>query len=241
MNLSALPAWLRGLWWRPSLSREQAQALAAWRALPGWRSHAPLAELRWVVVDVESSGLDVWHDRLISIGAVAVHGGGVDLADSLEVVLRQERVSETSNILVHGLGGTVQRMGLPPQEALLRFLAWARKDPLVAFHAGFDTLMIGRALKTHLGVRWRPRVIDLADLLPALFPEIRDRRQLDDWLAHFGIDHYARHQALSDAYATAQLWLVALARARTQGLTDWAQLHRLQRSQRALRRLGGFP
>lgn len=217
----------------PSL-REQ---LAAWRTRPAPAPTTPIGAVRWVVVDVESSGLDVWRDRLISIGAVALHGEVLVLSDSLEVVLRQAEVSETANILVHGIGATAQQSGLPPARALLDFLAFTGGDPLVAFHAAFDTVMIGRALRSHLGLRWRPLVIDLADLLPALFPQA-DCRDLDAWAARFGIRHDTRHQALSDAYATAQLLQVALAASRVQGHSTLGAVDRLQRQQRALQRLG---
>ncbi|MEO1767905.1 3'-5' exonuclease [Thiobacter aerophilum] len=228
--------WLRRLT-APALDPIHRARLAAWQRRPAVDRHRPFAALRWVVVDVESSGLDVWHDRLISIGAVALAGEVLALGDSLEVVLQQEEVSGTANILVHGIGGTAQRAGLPPPEALLRFLEYTGRDPLVAFHAAFDVIMIWRALRDTLGLRWKPVVLDLADLLPALFPAL-GLRTLDEWLAYFSIDHYARHQALSDAYATAQLMQVALARAREQGYGDLATLLRLARDQRALARFG---
>jgi DNA polymerase-3 subunit epsilon len=221
---------------RLALTAAQAAALAAWKALPEPPVRDTLEATRWVVVDVESSGLDLRRDRLISIGAVSVHGVALPMADSFEVVLRQEQVSRTDNILVHGIGGTAQREGVSAADGLLRFLAYAGNSPVAAFHAAFDTIMIGRALREHLGLKWTPSVIDLADLMPALFPRVANCRHLDDWLAHFGIDHYARHQALSDAYSTAQLLQVALPMARAQGLDTVAALRRLQQDQRALSR-----
>jgi DNA polymerase-3 subunit epsilon len=46
-----------------------------------------MEQSRLVVVDVETSGLNIKKDRLIAIGAVAVVNGRVALADSLEIVL----------------------------------------------------------------------------------------------------------------------------------------------------------
>ncbi len=222
----------------PALAPDAAAALAAWRQLPEPDSVTPLAVARWVVVDVESSGLDARRDRLISIGAVAVRGGRLTLADSLEVVLRQEQVSDTRNILVHGIGGTAQREGLPPQEALLRFLAYAGKSWIVAYHAAFDELMIGRALREQLGCVWKPPVLDLAYVMPALFPALAQTcRTLDGWLERFGIAVYARHQALADAYATAQLLQVALQAAHDRGIAGCDGLFRLQAAQRGLERM----
>lgn len=53
-----------------------------------------------MVVDIESSGLNPFHDRLISIGAVAVSDGLIRFRDSFKVVLRQDRPSDPGNILV---------------------------------------------------------------------------------------------------------------------------------------------
>lgn len=227
--------WLRSLFGgrQVLLAPEQEAALSAWQQLPELDPALSATEARWVVLDVESSGLDPHHDRLISIGAVAVRSGALVLPDSFEVVLRQERVSGTDNILVHGIGGTAQREGIDPVEGLLQFLSYAGKAPVVAFHAPFDTIMIGRALKEYLGLRWKPQVLDLADLMPALFPAVKNCKALDDWLARFGIGHYARHQALSDAFSTAQLLQVALAAASPSTL---AALDRLQKDHKALSR-----
>src|SRR5574340_755194 len=56
---------------KPELTTQQAERLAAWQAKTTPRYDLPLGESRYVVVDVESSGLNVSRDRLIAIGAVA--------------------------------------------------------------------------------------------------------------------------------------------------------------------------
>ncbi len=233
-------SWFKS-WWRrarPRLAPHQAARLAAWQALPAPSQDAALVEARWVVIDVEASGLDMRRDRLISIGAVALHGCDLVLADSFEVVLQQDVVSDDANILVHGIGGTAQRAGVPPVEALLAFLDYVGKSPLVAFHAAFDQAMIGRALRHHLGLRLFQRPLDLAYLAPALLPDrAHGRHTLDDWLSAYRIRDFARHQALSDAFSTAQLLQVLLAEALRQGITRCAELIVTERAQLELSRM----
>lgn len=209
--------WLRGALVR--LSQPERQRLAAWRALPVPAPGAAHCDARFVVVDVETSGLDVFHDRLIAIGAVAVSGARIALAAHFHVVLRQPRPSDDTNILVHGIGGTAQAEGVAPRKALLDFLDFAGRAPLVAFHAPFDAIMLRRALRRHLGEPFRPDWLDLAWLAPALEPAHAPRaRSLDDWTHAFGIGNAQRHHALADALATAQLLLALQSRAGARGL-----------------------
>ena len=69
---------------------------------------------RWVVVDVETSGMDVTNDALISIGAVAIVDGRVVPGDSLEIVVKQATASSRENILVHGDGYLGLEKAAPP-------------------------------------------------------------------------------------------------------------------------------
>jgi DNA polymerase-3 subunit epsilon len=136
-------------------------------------------------------------------------------------VLRQEAASSTENILVHGIGGDAQRAGQPADEALAAFAGYLGDGLPVAFHAPFDAAVLRRALRGPLrevGAKLAPgRWLDLAPLAAALNPALV-ARALDDWLAAFGIDCPARHDALADAFASAQLMLVLLAQAEKQGV-----------------------
>ncbi len=227
-------SWLdRFLGRKPDLTPEQTRRLTAWQALPSPRRDTPLGESRYVVVDVESSGLNIRRDRLIAIGAVAVTNGQIRLADSFEIVLQQARISEKDNILIHGIGGTAQREGMPPAEALLAFLDYLGKDPLVAFHVAFDESMISRAMKSFLGLNFRHAWADLAYVAPALHPQLAGRyRALDDWMGLFHIRNYARHNALADALSTAELLLALRPKLEARDAAGFAGLKALERERR---------
>ena len=61
-----------------------------------------------MVLDVETTGLNLVSDTLISIGAVAVVNGRIALGDSFSVILQQRTSSRKENILVHGISGSEQ-------------------------------------------------------------------------------------------------------------------------------------
>jgi len=226
--------WLSALFsHKPQLDPDLEARLAAWKALPAIGRNANLASDRFVVVDVETSGLILAKDRLIAIGAVAVRAGKIDIGDSFEVILQQETASNKDNILIHGIGGSAQMGGMPPQEALLAFLEYLGKSPLVAFHVVFDETMIRRALQQFIGINFKHDWLDLAYAVPALNPELSKKyRSLDHWQGHFHIQNYARHNALADALSTAQLFLIAMEQGRRHRLTHFKGLVDLEKAQR---------
>lgn len=217
----------------------------------GWRqwfgigasNNQPLQNARWVVVDVETTGLDIHRDQLLAIGAIGVTGSALTPPDSLEVVLKQGVASSAANILVHRITGSEQRGGQPPGEALDAFLEFANPERTVGcvgYHAAFDEAMLKHACKQH--GRTLPAALaflDLADLAPALLPGVLPvKAPLDDWLAHFDIRVAQRHHAVADALGTAQLFLALRAIALARNLTTSARLFELARAQRWLNRGG---
>jgi len=220
----------------PKLSTELDQAVKTYRKLPASDQRKPLHAQRFVVVDVETSGLNPYRDRLISIGALAISDGLIRLDASFEVVLRQQVPSEDRNILIHGIGGTTQITGREPAEGLVDFLNFAGKTPLIAFHADFDRVVISRALRQVLGLELDNVWLDVAMLAPALFAEhASGARTLDEWMKVFGIENYARHDAVADSFATAQLFQIVLAQATRQGMKNCAELVRLEKDWRSLK------
>ncbi len=174
-----------------------------------------LDDTRWVVLDVESSGLNVASDRLLAIAAIAVHieSKGDDknlriaMGDSFEVVLRNDvQVADKSNILLHGIGVGAQRRGMEPAAALLAFEHYIGKSPLIAFHAAFDQAMIMRAFDKAWGRRPANPWLDLEPLAAVLHPKVK-ARSLDEWMAKMSITCAVRHQAAADTLATAELLL----------------------------------
>ena len=223
---------------KPQLSPQQQQRLTAWQELPHATLDEPIKATRCVVVDVETTGLNLMQDRLISIGAVAVVNGKVALGDSFYVVLQQQSASEKGNILLHGIGAKAQLEGVPPVEALLAFLEYLGNAPLVAFHVAFDETMIKRAFRDHLGFSFRHPWLDLAYVMPGLNPPLAQKyRALDDWIGHFGIRIDIRHHALADALATAQLFQIAHAQACQNNITNMLGLRHLEKAQRWVNRV----
>ncbi len=188
--------------WQNWLDRRRAQQAAG-------------VATRWVVIDTETSGLDMQLDHVIAAAAVAVtlEAGRpqISVSDSFEVVLTcppgvvLDEVARR-NILLHGVGRGEQGSGQAPNVGLQQLLKFVDGAPCLAFHAAFDAHMLSRACRDHLGQAWTLPWLDLAVMARALHPEL-PHRHLDDWVQHFGLQVGQRHRASSDAWVTAELLL----------------------------------
>ena len=176
------------------------------------RAQMPVDESRWVMLDVETSGLDPRRDRLLAIAAIGLKVDwprkrlSICPGDSFEVVLRQEQASAKDNILLHGIGAQRQREGIAHREALQAFYDYAGASPLLAFHAPFDRTMIERHARAALTWPWLHRWLDIEHLCALTHQDAR-ARNLDEWMAYFGISCAVRHQAASDTMAECELLL----------------------------------
>ncbi|WP_248768590.1 3'-5' exonuclease [Pseudomonas sp. MWU12-2345] len=206
-------------WLRANEPTLDAATQVRLRQLPAAKplDECSLREQRWVVLDLETSGLNLNRDQVLSIGAVVIEDGAIDLGQCFERTLLRPRQSVNPSVLIHGLGPSALAAGSDPAQALLDFMEFVGDSPLLAFHAPFDQHMLTRALKDSLGYRLQHPFFDVADIAPLLCPQATLREAgLDDWIDHFKLQVEERHNASADALATAELALILFSRARQQ-------------------------
>ena len=214
----SLFSWLRKN--KPGLDAAQQQRLAQ-LPKPALLGEGSLRSQRWVVVDLETSGLNLNRDQVLSIGAVVIEDGAVDFSQMFERTLLRANTKVGPSVLIHGLGPSAIAAGSDPVEALLDFMAFVGDSPMLAFHAPFDQHMLCRALKDSLGYRLSHPFLDVADIAPLLCPEANIREAgLDDWINHFKLQVGERHHASADALATAELMLILFNRAQQQAIAS---------------------
>jgi DNA polymerase-3 subunit epsilon len=232
-------AWLRPP--APELDGELRQRLAS-LPTPSPLGVCTLREQRWVVLDLETSGLNLNRDQVLSIGAVAIEDGAIDLGRPFERTLHRPQQKTNASVLIHGLGPSALAAGCDPAQALLDLMDFIGDSPVLAFHAPFDQRMLARALKDSLGLRLQHAFLDVAELAPMLNPDTVLREAgLDDWIARFGLEVQSRHHASADAQVTAELALILFSQARRQQLDSPLQLEqRLKQWHRRKAQSQGF-
>jgi DNA polymerase-3 subunit epsilon len=177
-----------------------------------WADETPVDQVRFVVLDSETTGLDPRTDRLITIGAVAVRAEEILLDDSFDALIRVEE--NTSAVAVHGVTRDESRAGIEEPEALERFLDYVRGGVIVGHHIGHDIATFDAGYERHWGTRLLNRAMDTMDLTLHLEqdgafagrPPIR-RFTLDALCEMFGVIPHDRHTASGDAFITAQVLL----------------------------------
>ena len=190
-----------------------------------------LSEQRFVVVDVETTGLNLNRDQVLSIGAVVIDKGGIPLGQQFQRTLMREYQTPGPSVLIHGIAPSEIAAGDDPVEVLLDFMDFVGDSPLLAFHARFDQQMLSRAMKESLGYKFRHPFLDLAEMAPMLCPQLgKTQTALDEWLELFGLQVQQRHNACADALVSAELALVLFNRAERQQLETVGRLAERMRS-----------
>lgn len=198
----------------------------------------PLSDESIIVYDLETTGLNIQNDSVLSIGAVTMSNRAIALGNVFHEVLATPSVDlNRESQLIHGLTLGDLASGSPPRAALLRFLEYGTNCIWAAYHAEFDRVMLRKTVESWLGSEFDPRPIDVAELAPLLFPEKGPAVcPLDHWLDAFGLTAHERHNALDDAMVTAELMLIILDRAYQKGYRTWGELNEGCRTWRQLQR-----
>jgi DNA polymerase III subunit epsilon len=203
------------------LPEDLKASLAGWRASPAPSPDALHFHTRYVVVDIVSSGLQPDSDKLLGIAACGVWKGAIQPDDSFYVDFST----------LDGEGAAVDRQ-------LMAFLLFAAKAPLVTYHIPYVGGFLERAFKERLGVNFQPQWVDLAWLLPAMFPDKgQSVMPLDWWIEAFGFEGGSgRRDAMANTLLLGRIFQMLLVRAGGKSLDTTAHLLDESRASSFLRR-----
>ena len=200
-----------------------------------------LASSRLIVLDLETTGLNPLKDQVIAIGAVAINGNAIALSDQFDLILRRPELDIRKTVLIHGIGPEALTAGYETEDALLYLLDWMDGDPILAYHSAFDQKFLEKTLRAELGYGENHIWLDVAEIMPAFFPDANPRgKGLDNWADNFGLQASARHHAAADAMVTAELTLIAINKAAQQGVHTLVDLSNKLRYQRRLQNMQRF-
>lgn len=200
------------------------------------RPSGPIAGASFVVLDTELTGLDERTDDIVSIGAVRMRGGRLEVGGSFHELVNPKKALDARSVVIHGITPS-QVESRPPIEAVLAsFLAYAGDAVLVGHCLPVDLAFLNREARRITGAPLRNRIVDTLALclwLRARHPEHpalagpAQRLSLFELARAFDIPVVEGHTALGDAYLTAQLLQRLLPLLAQAGVTDLESLLRV--------------
>jgi DNA polymerase-3 subunit epsilon len=183
----------------------------------------PLAQVTFVVVDLETTGGSPADSAITEIGAVKVRGGEV-LGEFQTLVNPHLPIPPFIQALT---GITTAMVADAPriESALPAFLEFAQGAVLVAHNAGFDVGFLKMAARDQ-GIEWpRHAVLDTVHLARQLVTRDEARNhKLSTLAALFGASTTPDHRALHDAQATVDVLHALIGRVGSLGVHTFEEL-----------------
>lgn len=189
---------------RDYLARPFPQAGSDWRAVD------------FLAIDLETTGLDLRKDSILSVGHVTLSGGAIVLATAEHRVVRFAGDIPAASAVIHQITDDQAALGEDLEVVMADLLEVLAGKVLIAHHAHIETTFIGRACQKLYGIGLVVPVVDTQVLAQRQL----ERRQIaykgSDLRLHalverYNLPRYAAHNAFYDALSAAELFLAQAA------------------------------
>lgn len=176
----------------------------------------PIREGSYVVFDTELTGLKIKKDSIVSIGAVRIRNGRIDLGDLFYRVVEPETKLTGQSIVIHGI--TPAEAAAAPNIGVLlpEFLDFCGDSIMVGHMVSIDIGFINKEMARLYGSRLKNPAVDTysiyrrirqAEERACAFHEGRsENADLFTLAKKYEIPVTDAHNALNDAFITAQLF-----------------------------------
>lgn len=173
-------------------------------------------DVHYIVLDTELTGLDSKKDSIISIGAVRMLGGRIDLGSVFYRMVSPSTAIRPESIVIHEITPSEAMQG-PPIEPILQELAdFCRDDVIIGHFIHLDMDFINAETRRINGETMKNSVVDthkIHEWLKENNGEFRkhyrgfcEETNLFSLAKKYRIPFSEAHNALNDAFTTAQLF-----------------------------------
>ncbi len=158
---------------------------------------------KFVVVDIETSGLDYEKHKIIEIGAVLTNSQG-EVLDKFESLIKQEIKLSNDIIKLTGITDEDLKNGRCEKQVLEDFLSFIKNYPLVGYNFNFDMKFLNYNLEKNSLKEITNTTYDLKTYVKREKMFLKNYK-LETVLKEYGIIKKVDHRALADALVTANL------------------------------------
>ena len=155
----------------------------------------------YIVLDVETTGLDVFKERMIEFAAVKLVGNKI--TDTFETLINPEQPIRYSSYLIHNISQEMVEDAPKLPEIMPKILDFIGDYPIVGHNVIFDFSFINQASKIVYGKEITNRTIDSQSLFKEVFPD-EPSHGLEALMNRMGVEYSTRHRAMADAEGLAK-------------------------------------
>ncbi len=194
-----------------------------------------LARMDAVVIDTETTGLDVMQVRIVQISGVRFSNGRVLTDQTFDSLVNPGVPIPPASTAIHGITDAMVADAPPFAAVKPAFDAFRGDAVLIGQSVGFDLAVLLRETR-RLGQRWQPpRFLDTKLLAAALDPQAAELG-LDELAKALGVTiGVDRHTALADALVTAEVFARLLPRLEAAGVRTIADAEARANAQTRIR------
>ena len=202
---------------------------------PTHAAAAPLRSLRYVVLDTELTSLDHRTNRLLSIGAIAMQGPGIQLGEQFYRVVNPGVSIPAETILIHKLRAEDVAAAAPIEQTLADLCQFVEGSVLVGHFVDIELKILRKemmqtghkldhpAVDTARVHSWILRHGPYAEDLPLQLEKL----DLATLAKCYGVEVSDAHHALSDAFLTAKVWQRMIYALQSKGIDQLRKLMRI--------------
>jgi DNA polymerase III subunit epsilon len=193
--------WVRNLFYRATLADQRYHFLFE----PG-----PADEV--VVLDCETTGLNLRTDEVIAVAAIVIRGNRIMTSEAYRAVIRADRAPTSESIKIHRLRAHDVAQGRPMHEVLPELLRFIGGRPIVGYYVDFDVRMLDKYILRYIEAKLPNPRVEVSEIYfalkyggapPGTVLDLRFQSILSD----LGIPSLGQHDAFNDALMTGMMYV----------------------------------
>ncbi|MEX2353694.1 MAG: exonuclease domain-containing protein, partial [Gammaproteobacteria bacterium] len=173
-------------------------------------------QLEFIALDMETTGLDPRRDVILSIGLVAIRQQAIVLDSAQHHLICPDRNIPEQSAVIHQITDDQAAAGEHLETVLTRILPQLAGKVMIAHNAELELQFLGCACLQLYDAGFQIPVVDTQRIARRTLERRNqvykpEQLRLAECRQQYHLPHYQLHNALSDALAAAELFLVQLA------------------------------
>ncbi|MBT4446642.1 hypothetical protein HOA92_06760 [archaeon] len=181
----------------------------------------------FTIIDIETTGLSKYHDKITEIAAVRIQNG--QIVEEFQSLVNPETSIPRFITKLTGIDNEMVKDAPNIQQVLPSFINFLKDDTFVAHNATFDFGFLEHNCLKHHNHKLENTKLCTRKLANRLFPQL-PRKRLGDLCNHLEIHNSAAHRAMGDVKATVGVFHAMLDKMHNYEIQELHQIVKFERA-----------